>query len=86
MGQSNQRINKGIVAVGLLLAGNGILLALSPGRFAALRQSGMMPDRYNASLDQLAVASANGRAIGTTAVLTGTALIAFGMKRTRPLA
>lgn len=84
--KKQKKINSLAVGLGLLLAGNGVLLALSPGRFATLRQSGIMPERYNATLDHLAIDESTGRAAGTTAALAGAALIAFGLTQTRPAA
>lgn len=86
MEQKTRKINSIAVGLGLLLAGNGVLLALSPGRFATLRHSGIMPERYNATLDQLAIDDRTGRAAGTTAALAGASLIAFGLKQTHPVA
>ncbi len=84
--QTQQQINSVAVELGLLLAGNGILLALSPGRFATLRRNSMLPERYNTTLDRLAVDDSTGRAAGTTAAMAGVALIAFGLKQTQPRA
>lgn len=84
--KQKQKVNSVAIGLGLFLAGNGVLLALSPGRFATLRHSGMMPERYNATLDRLAVDDRTGRAAGTTAALAGAALIAFGLTQTRPAA
>ena len=83
---SQLRINKFVVALGLLLAGNGILLAAAPGRFVTLRRMGWLPKRYNDSLDHLAIDQQTGRQLGATATMAGIALIAAGLRRTTPAA
>lgn len=83
---SQLRINKLAVALGLLLAGNGVLLATSPGRFVTLRRMGWLPERYNATLDHLAIDQQTGRQLGATATMAGIALIAAGLRRTEPAA
>jgi hypothetical protein len=79
-----QAANKLMVAVGSILAANGVLLAVTPRRFATLRKSSWTPKRFDTSLDQLA---SSGRASGLTGAgltLIGLLLLIAGIMRTRP--
>lgn len=81
---SNEQINALLVLAGSFCLSNGLLLLLSPDRFATLRQSDKLPKRYNAVLQRLTAHHSTGRSIGAAAIATGVALLALAMRRTEP--
>ncbi len=81
-----RRRHKLEAAIGLLLAGNGLLLLLTPARFATLRKVGWLPSRYNAALDQLARRPQLGRSLGFVATGIGAGVLARAVRDTEPAA
>lgn len=81
-----QTLNQVIVLAGSVLAVNGALLLVSPGRFAALRRAAWLPRRANDALDRLGQARTAGRGIGAAATAGGLALLVAGMRRVEPAA
>jgi hypothetical protein len=74
--------NKLLVNVGSLVATNGAILPVSPGRFVQLRKTSLAPDAVDETLSRLMKRADLGRAIGATALALGVAMIAVGMCRT----
>lgn len=75
--------NKLLVNVGSLVAANGAILLVSPGRFVQLRTTSLAPVAVDETLTCLAKRVDLGRMIGATALAIGVAMIAVGMSRTQ---
>jgi len=75
--------NKILVNVGSLLAANGAILLISPGRFEQLRTSSWTPAVFDDTLGHLAKRGRLGRIVGGTALAAGVVMIAVGVSRTR---
>ncbi len=81
---NKRRINKLLVTLGLLFAGNGLLLSATPGRFASLRMMGWMPRQYNQTVRQAAAGGRSARLLGMIAAAVGITLVVLGVSRTQP--
>jgi hypothetical protein len=81
---STTTLNRLLLTLGILLASDGTLLALTPGRFVALRRSPWLPDQVNSTLDRLASRAGTGRATGAAAAAAGLALVLAALRRTKP--
>lgn len=82
---NERRTNKLFVAIGLLLAGNGLLLSATPARFASLRTMGWLPDQYNTTLKRVTSNDRSARAMGAAAAILGVVLVTLGVRRTKPV-
>ena len=71
-------------AIGLLLAGNGHILLITPARFATLRKVRWLPTEYNATLDRFARRPGLGRAIGFAATGIGAGMLVRAVGQTEP--
>jgi hypothetical protein len=79
-------MNRVMVAVGSFLATNGILLLITPGRYATLRKASWTPSVVDAGLDWLAAHQGRSRMAGLIVAAVGMLLVAVGVARTRPTA
>ena len=79
-------MNKLMVAAGSFLATNGMLLMITPARYATLRKANWTPSVLDARLDWLAAHHGRSRTAGLIVVAVGTLLVAAGVARTRPAA
>lgn len=75
--------NKLLVNIGSLVAANGAILLVSPGRFVQLRTSSWTPAAFDDRLGRLSTRGDVGRAIGAAALAVGVTMIAIGMTRTQ---